>query len=130
MAKPSAPLPPPIAAELPISDILGLSRNPAFEPTRLRGDEYAELAQASRNRMLANALVGAFVASIFAPLIGFMIVAPWAGVLAAILYKSRQTDMLLVDTQNRIAALMKMQGEFAPQAIATSASPRIPVRSA
>ena len=40
-----------------MSDILGLSSNPAFDPTRLRGDEYAELAQASRNRMLANALV-------------------------------------------------------------------------
>ncbi len=103
MAKPSAPLPPPIAAELPISDILGLSRNPAFEPTRLRGDEYAELAQASRNRMLANALVAAFVASVFAPLIGLVIVVPWAALLSLILYKSRQTDLLLVDTGQRIA---------------------------
>jgi diguanylate cyclase (GGDEF)-like protein/PAS domain S-box-containing protein len=96
-------LPPPIAAELPISDILGLSRNPAFEPTRLRGDEYAELEQASRNRMLANALVAAFVASVFAPLIGLVIVVPWAALLSLILYKSRQTDLLLVDTGQRIA---------------------------
>ena len=86
-----------------MSDVLGLSRNPAFDPTRLRGDEYSELAQASRNRMFANALVAVYVASIFAPLIGFVIVAPWAGLLAAILFKSRQTDLLLVDTQNRTA---------------------------
>ncbi|RNJ62626.1 MAG: GGDEF and EAL domain-containing protein [Porphyrobacter sp. IPPAS B-1204] len=86
-----------------MSDVLGLSRNPAFDPTRLRGDEYAELAQASRNRMLANALVAVFVASIFVPLIGLVFVLPWAGVLAAILYKSRQTDLMLVDTEYRIA---------------------------
>ena len=104
MAKPSVSLPPPPAVDLPISDILGLSRNPAFEPTRLRGDEYAELAQASRNRMLANALVAAFVASVFAPLIGLLIVAPWAGLLSFILYKSRQTDLLLVETGQRTSS--------------------------
>ena len=47
--------------ELPIADVLGLSRNPAFDPTRLRNDEYAELAQASRNRMLASAIAALFV---------------------------------------------------------------------
>jgi len=104
VAKPSVSLPPPPAVDLPISDILGLSRNPAFEPTRLRGDEYAELAQASRNRMLANALVAAFVASVFAPLIGLLIVAPWAGLLSFILYKSRQTDLLLVETGQRTSS--------------------------
>ena len=94
-----------------MSDVLGLSSNPAFDPTRLRGDEYAELAQASRNRMLANALVGAFVASIFAPLIGLMIVTPWAALLAFILYRSRQTDLLLVDPTYRAgpAAIARTQ---------------------
>jgi len=94
-----------------MSDILGLSSNPAFDPTRLRGDEYAELAQASRNRMLANALVGAFVASIFAPLIGLLIVTPWAALLAVILYRSRQTDLLLVDPTYRAgpAAIARTQ---------------------
>ena len=80
-----------------MSDILGLSRNPAFDPTRLRGDEYSELAQASRNRMLANAIVAVFVAAVFAPLIGLAYIAPWAVMLGLILYKSRQTDLLLVD---------------------------------
>ncbi|TAD72834.1 MAG: EAL domain-containing protein [Sphingomonadales bacterium] len=69
---------------------------------RLRGDEYAELAQASRNRMFANALVAVFAASVFAPLIGLAIVGPWAAVLAFILYKSRQTDLLLVDPGQRL----------------------------
>lgn len=94
-----------------MSDVLGLSSNPAFDPTRLRGDEYAELAQASRNRMLANALVGAFVASIFAPLIGLLIVTPWAALLAFILYRSRQTDLLLVDPTYRAgpAAIARTQ---------------------
>jgi len=94
-----------------MSDVLGLSSNPAFDPTRLRGDEYGELAQASRNRMLANALVGAFVASIFAPLIGLMIVTPWAALLAFILYRSRQTDLLLVDPTYRAgpAAIARTQ---------------------
>mgnify|MGYP002654728996 CR=1 FL=1 len=111
MATPPVSLPPPSAAELPLSDVLGLSRNPAFEPSRLRGDEYAEVVQASRNRMLANALVAAFVASVFGPLIGLVIVAPWAALLAFILYKSRQTDLLLVDTAQRIgpAALERSQ---------------------
>jgi diguanylate cyclase (GGDEF)-like protein/PAS domain S-box-containing protein len=86
-----------------MSDVLGLSRNPAFDPSRLRGDEYAELAQASRNRMFANALLAVFVMAVFAPLIGFGIVAGWAALLAAILFKSRQADLMLVDTQNRIA---------------------------
>jgi diguanylate cyclase (GGDEF)-like protein/PAS domain S-box-containing protein len=92
-ASPLPALPP----ELPIADVLGLSRNPAFDPTRLRGEEYAELAQASRHRMLANALVAAFVANVFAPLIGLPIVAGWAGLLAVVLYRSRKTDLMLVD---------------------------------
>ncbi len=90
------------AGELPLSDVLGLTRDPAFDPTRLRGDEQAVLARASRNRMLANALVAAFVIAMFAPLIGLWVVLPWAGLLAFMLYRSRQTDMLLVDTERRI----------------------------
>ena len=91
---PSSPHPA-APAELAISDVLGLSRDPAFDPTRLRGDEPGELVQASRNRMFANALVGVFVAVTFAPLIGLGVVTPWALLLAFILYKSRQTDLLL-----------------------------------
>lgn len=94
------------AVELRISDVLGLSHNPAFDPTRLRGDEHAELAQASRNRLLANVLVAAFVASIFAPLVGLEIVAPWAALLAFILYKSRQTDLMLADPQAKFSPRM------------------------
>lgn len=94
--------PPATPAELPISDVLGLTRNPAFDPMRLRGDEYAELAQASRNRMLANALVAVFMVSVFAPLIGLVIVVPWAALLAFILYRSRQTDLLLADPAARV----------------------------
>ncbi len=82
-----------------MSDVLGLTRNPAFDPMRLRGDEQAELAQASRHRMHANALVGAFVAAMFAPLIGLLVVGPWMLALAAALYRSRQTDMMLIDPQ-------------------------------
>jgi diguanylate cyclase (GGDEF)-like protein/PAS domain S-box-containing protein len=82
---------------LPISDVLGLSRDPAFDPKRLRGDEYAELAYASRNRMIANGLVMAFVCAVFAPLIGVLPVAIWAAVLGAILFHSRQTDLMLVE---------------------------------
>jgi len=102
---------PAIPAELPISDVLGLSRNPAFDPTRLRGYEYAELAQASRSRMLANALVIAFVGSVFAPLVGLIVVAPWAGLLAFILYKSRQTDLMLVNPNLRAGAAALAQSQ-------------------
>jgi diguanylate cyclase (GGDEF)-like protein/PAS domain S-box-containing protein len=107
---PASPLPA-IPADLPISDVLGLSRNPVFDPTRLRGDEYAELAQASRNRMLANALVMAFVASVFAPLIGLMVVVPWVGLMAFILYRSRQTDLLLVDPSHRAGSSALERGQ-------------------
>ncbi|MCZ8135385.1 MAG: EAL domain-containing protein [Porphyrobacter sp.] len=65
---------------------------------RLRREEYGELAQASRNRMLANALVAALAASVFAPLVGVAIVGPWALLLGFILIKSRQTDLSLVDS--------------------------------
>jgi diguanylate cyclase (GGDEF)-like protein/PAS domain S-box-containing protein len=90
------------SAELSIADVLGLTRNPAFDPMRLRGDEYAELAYASRNRMLANALVAFFTAAVFAPLIGFLVVVPWAGLLAFVLYRSRQTDLLLAASGTRV----------------------------
>ncbi len=96
-ASPPLALPP----DLPIADVLGLSHNPAFDPSRLRGDEYGELAQASRHRVLANALVAVFVAAIFAPLIGFGVVGPWLAGLAVILYRSRQTDLLLAEPNQR-----------------------------
>ncbi|QDH36255.1 EAL domain-containing protein [Porphyrobacter sp. YT40] len=81
--------------------MLGLSRNPAFDPTRLRGVEFAELARISRYRLFANALVAMFAVSVFAPLIGLLIVTPWAGVLGFVLYNTRQTDMLLVEPRQR-----------------------------
>ena len=87
--------------ELPIADVLGLSRNPAFDPTRLRNDEYAELAQASRNRMLASAIVAAFVGVVFTPLIGLAFVAPWAAVLGFVMYISRRTDLTIADPSCR-----------------------------
>lgn len=98
MTEPSLP-----PAELPIADVLGLSSNPAFDPMRLRREEYSELAQASRNRMLANVMVAALTASVFAPLVGLVIVGPWALLLAAILYHSRQTDLSLVDQGTKTA---------------------------
>ena len=91
MTEPPAP-----PAELPIADVLGLSTNPAFDPMRLRREEHGELVQASRNRMLANALVAVLAASVFAPLIGLAIVVPWVLILGAVLYISRQTDLSLV----------------------------------
>jgi len=96
-----ASLTPAVSGDLSISDVLGLSRNPAFDPTRLRGDEYAELAYASRNRMIANAIVVVFVATVFAPLIGLGVVGVWACVLGLVLYRSRQTDLLLAEPLKR-----------------------------
>jgi diguanylate cyclase (GGDEF)-like protein/PAS domain S-box-containing protein len=87
---------------LPLSDVLGLSRNPAFDPTRLRGDEQAILARASRNRMFANALVAVFAAATFAPLIGLAVVVPWLVLLTFVLYRSRKTDLLLVEPGPRV----------------------------
>ncbi len=87
--------------ELPIADVLGLSRNPAFDPTRLRSDEYAELAQASRNRMLASAIAALFVGVVFTPLIGLAFVAPWAAVLGFVMYISRRTDLTIADPSCR-----------------------------
>ena len=102
MAKQPASIPPALPVELPISDVLGLSRDPAFDPKRLRGDEYAELAYASRNRMFANGLVMAFVCVVFAPLIGLLPVAIWAAVQGFILFQTRQTDLMLVTPEARV----------------------------
>ncbi|WP_245806098.1 putative bifunctional diguanylate cyclase/phosphodiesterase [Erythrobacter donghaensis] len=96
MVQQPSSVPAPLPAELAIADVLGLSRNPAFEPTRLRGVEFSELARVSRYRMFANALVAVFAVSVFAPLIGLLIVVPWAAVLGFVLYITRQTDLLLV----------------------------------
>ncbi|AUX70894.1 diguanylate cyclase [Porphyrobacter sp. HT-58-2] len=46
----------------------------------------------------------AFVAIVFAPLIGLTVVIPWGAVLAVVLYKSRQTDLLLADPAQRLGA--------------------------
>ncbi|MBA4051916.1 MAG: hypothetical protein C0472_08585, partial [Erythrobacter sp.] len=81
-----------------------MSRNPAFDPTRLRAEDVAGLTRASRNRVIANAMLAAFVVSIFAPLIGLAVVLPWAGMLTAILLRTRQTDMLLVESGARMGA--------------------------
>ncbi|MFM7348766.1 MAG: putative bifunctional diguanylate cyclase/phosphodiesterase [Erythrobacter sp.] len=86
---------------MPIADVLGLSRNPAFEPTRLRREEFQEVARASRNRMLANAMVVVLVAAIFVPLIGWLPVLPWALISGLVLWRSRQTDLVLVDPSYR-----------------------------
>jgi len=94
---------PALPAELPLSDVLGLTRNPAFDATRLRAEDVAGLTRASRNRMIANAMLAAFIVSIFAPLIGAVVVLPWAALLAIILFRTRQTDMQLVDTAARIS---------------------------
>jgi diguanylate cyclase (GGDEF)-like protein/PAS domain S-box-containing protein len=99
----SSPQPAP-PAELPISDVLGLTSDPAFDPMRLRGDEYAVLDQASRNRLFANALLAVFVASVFGPLIGLGYVVPWAGLLAIILYRTRKTDLRITDAGARLGA--------------------------
>jgi diguanylate cyclase (GGDEF)-like protein/PAS domain S-box-containing protein len=53
--------------------------------------------------MLANALMVAFIAAVFAPLIGLAVVGPWAGLLSFVLYRSRQTDLMLVDPTLRAA---------------------------
>ncbi len=102
---------PTLPAELPIADVLGLSRNPVFDPTRLRGDDHAELVSTTRNRLLANALAAAYVVSVFAPLIGLAIVGPWAILLCFILLKARRTDLLLVEPGFRagLATLARRQ---------------------
>ena len=92
---------PALPAELPLSDVLGLTRNAAFDPTRLRAEDVAGLTRASRNRLIANGLLAAFVVSIFGPLIGLAVVLPWAGLLAVILLRSRHTDMQLIETGAR-----------------------------
>ena len=94
---------PALHAELPLSDVLGLTRNPAFDATRLRAEDVAGLTRASRNRMIANAMLAAFIVSIFAPLIGGVVVLPWAALLAVIMFRTRQTDMQLVDAAARIS---------------------------
>ncbi len=101
MVEQKTTLPAPAPAELAIADVLGLSRDPAFEPTRLRGVEFSELAQVSRYRLYANALIAIFAASVFAPLIGLLIVAPWAAVLCFVLHNTRQTDLRLADPSQR-----------------------------
>lgn len=104
-----------LPTDLPIADVLGLTRNPAFDPMRLRSDEYAELDKASRNRMLANAIVAVFVSAVFTPLIGLAYVVPWAALLGLVLYKSRQTDLLISEPASRTepTRLEKMQNRNA-----------------
>ena len=61
-----------IAAELQLSDVLGLTRDPAFDATRLRGDELVLVAKASKMRMLA-AGSGGVLAAVLAEVLGMVI---------------------------------------------------------
>ncbi|WP_086619599.1 putative bifunctional diguanylate cyclase/phosphodiesterase [Erythrobacter tepidarius] len=65
---------------------------------RLRREEHGELARATRNRMFANGIVALLVVAVFVPLVGMAVVGPWAAVLAMILYRTRQTDLTLVNS--------------------------------
>ncbi len=104
MIKQPVSIPPALPVELPIADVLGLSRNPAFDPKRLRGDEYAKLAHASRNRIFANALVMVLVAVVFAPLIGLAVLAIWAAIQTWVLVQTRRTDLMLVDPHTQVSS--------------------------
>jgi diguanylate cyclase (GGDEF)-like protein/PAS domain S-box-containing protein len=104
---------------LRIADVLGLSRNPAIEPSRLRRDEFGEMAQASRNRMLANGLLIVCTLAVFAPLIGFLPVVPWAAFMAFIQWHSRQTDQKLVDPAFR-AAPVTLERDQKREAVASA----------
>ncbi|GAB4479664.1 MAG: EAL domain-containing protein [Erythrobacter tepidarius] len=90
--------PPLSPTSLSIADVLGLSSNPAFDPMRLRREEHGELARATRNRMFANGIAALLVVAVFVPLVGMAVVGPWAAVLAMILYRTRQTDLTLVNS--------------------------------
>ncbi|MFN3863283.1 MAG: putative bifunctional diguanylate cyclase/phosphodiesterase [Erythrobacter sp.] len=99
--------------------MLGLSSNPAFDPMRLRREEYGELAHASRNRMFANGLAAVLAASVFAPLIGVAIIGPWTLLLGFILFRTRQTDLRLADPGITISPV-KLEREQNVNAIAAA----------
>jgi diguanylate cyclase (GGDEF)-like protein/PAS domain S-box-containing protein len=88
-------------AAFAIADVLGISHNPAFEPARLRRDEFADQVLASRNRSLANAILVTLVAAVFVPLVGLLPVVPWAAFMGFVQWRSRRTDLKLVDPASR-----------------------------
>ncbi|MCX9146707.1 EAL domain-containing protein [Erythrobacter sp. WG] len=106
VARKHQPQPASLPATLSIADVLGLSRGAAIDPMRLRKDEFGELALASRNRTLANALVIVAVGAIFGPLTGFLPVLPWAAFMAYVQWRTHQTDRKLTDPSFSTAPAM------------------------
>ncbi|MGY6552653.1 MAG: putative bifunctional diguanylate cyclase/phosphodiesterase [Erythrobacter sp.] len=89
------------AAELSVSQVLGLTSKLGADWARLRGLQYSELAKLSFQRMASNALLALVVVLIYWPHVSALAIAGWLMVLGAMQFYERKLDLSLADAQGR-----------------------------
>ncbi len=88
-------------AELPASVVLGFSDRGDVDWARLRGLQYSALAKIAFYRVFSHAVLAVFVAQIYMDTVGFLGIAAWMAMLAAVHARGYKLDLLLADTQRR-----------------------------
>lgn len=91
----------PLPTELPLLAVLGLSDPPEGGWARLRGLQYASLAQATRSRLLIQSIAAFATASLFFGKINIFAILLWALALAVSLYHGSRIDASLADADRR-----------------------------
>lgn len=101
------------AARLPIAAVFGLTNKADTDWAMLRGIQYSALPKTMFYRAYAHAVLAVFVAQVYLLHIGFVPIAVWMGILAAIHVRGVRVDMSFADADRRSIS----RGEFHRQAM-------------
>lgn len=89
------------AADLGISEVLGLTNKAGPDWGRLRGLQYSGLARLSFHRIYANAVLSLLIAYMVMPFAGLPTMMAWLSVQAALQFNGRRIDLALADVECR-----------------------------
>ncbi len=101
MSEPSTSSKQPIARNLSVLAVLGLADKSDRDWARLRGLQYASLAQLTFQRAFAHSLLAVFVARIYLGAVPTAIVLSWMAAIALLNIQSARLDRSLADTNKR-----------------------------
>ena len=96
-------------ADLPVTDVLGLSDKGNFDWARLRGLQYPALAKLAFYRVFVHAILAVFVAQIYLPKVGIAWLVIWIAVLAGIHWRGTRIDLSLADADRRRVTRMEFR---------------------
>ena len=92
---------PALPARLPALAVVGITSPGQDDWARLRGLQYAKLANGVLPRMVAHAVAAALVFWIFLASVGPIAIAAWTAALAGVLYYGNRCDQGLADAESR-----------------------------